>query len=199
MVKRVVVLCLLLLVGDACHASITRVDPSLPYRSTLIREAQAVYGINAPVAMFAGQIKQESNWNAKVTAYDFGRGLAQFMDTTARQISASYPELGTPDPYNPRWAIRALVRYDGWLYKRVKGQDACQTWSASLKAYNAGLGYVQRAQRRSPQPLVWYNATEDINAGQSDRNFTYSRLYPHWIIFSHQPLYTGWGIGVCKK
>ena len=37
-------------------------DPALQYRATLIREAQAVYGVGAPVPMFAAQIRQESGW-----------------------------------------------------------------------------------------------------------------------------------------
>lgn len=189
----------LFLLTHFSFASTTRIDPSLPYRSTLIREAQAVYGVNAPVAMFAGQIMQESGWHANVTAFDFGRGIAQFQDSTSKMISRLYPELGGPDPYNPRWAIRALVRYDGWLYKRVKGQDACQRWGSTLKGYNAGLGYVQRAEARSSNPLIWYDVTENINAGQSAKNFTYSRLYPRWIIMNHQRLYTGWGEVVCSS
>lgn len=174
-------------------------DPALPYRSTLIREAQAVYGLQAPVPLFAGQIRQESGWRAGVTAWDGGMGLAQFMGTTAQMISRAYPELGAPDPYDPRWAIRALVRYDGWLYARVKGATPCDRWAAALKGYNAGLGYVQRAQRQSSTPLLWFGHTELVNAGQSAKNFEYSRLYPHWIIYKHQPLYTSWGPRTCGE
>ena len=173
-------------------------DPALLYRATLIREAQAVYGLGAPVPMFAGQIRQESHWDAKITAWDGGRGLAQFMDSTAKIVSRQYPELGAPDPYDPRWAIRALVRYDSWLYQRVKGTYLCDRWAASLKAYNAGLGYVQRAQRQSSRSGSWFGVTENINAGQSVKNYTYSRAYPRWILFRHQPLYLDWGPRVCS-
>ncbi|WP_322037997.1 lytic transglycosylase domain-containing protein [Burkholderia cenocepacia] len=172
-------------------------DPALQYRSTLIREAQFVYGVGAPVPMFAGQIRQESNWRADVTAWDNGRGLAQFMDATAAMISRVFPELGAPDPYNPVWAIRALVRYDQWLFARVKGDTPCDRWAAALKGYNAGVGYVQRAQKRSSTPGRWFGATEHVNAGQSAKNFEYSRLYPRWILFKHQPLYLAWGQRVC--
>lgn len=174
-------------------------DPALQYRATLIREAQAVYGVGAPIPLFAGQIRQESGWRAEVTAWDNGRGLAQFMDATSAMISLKYPELGAPDPYNPRWAIRALVRYDGWLYDRVKGVDECQRWAAALKGYNAGLGYVQRAQARSAFPYQWFGETESVNAGQSAKNFEYSRLYPRWILFKHQPLYLSWGERTCGE
>ncbi|NMV36913.1 transglycosylase SLT domain-containing protein [Ralstonia insidiosa] len=164
----------------------------------LIREAQAVHGVGAPVPMFAGQIRQESSWRAGITAPDDGRGLAQFMDATAAMIARAYPELGAPDPYNPRWAIRALVRYDGWLYARVKGETPCERWAAALKGYNAGIGYVQRAQSHSPLPLRWFGTTEWINRGQSPHNFEYSRMYPRWILFKHQPIYAAWGAYTCK-
>lgn len=175
------------------HAS----DLCLQYRGTVIREAQAVRGPDAPAPLFLGQLRQESSCRAGVTAWDTGRGLAQFMDGTSAQIARQFPELGPPAPYDPRWAIRALVRYDGWIYGRVKGSDACQRWAAALKGYNAGPGYVLRAQRRSPAPGTWFGVTERINAGQGAKNFEYSRMYPRWIIFKHQPRYVGLGQEVC--
>lgn len=193
--KALLALALCLVTGVAIAAAVP--TGALQYRATLVREAQFVYGVDAPIPMFAGQIHQESRWRADVTASDNGRGLAQFMDGTAAQVARSYPELGAPDPYNPRWAIRAMVRLDGWNYRRVQGDSACDRWAASLKAYNAGLGYVQRAQRRSPTPAEWFGATELINAGQSAKNFEYSRLYPRWILLKHQPLYAAWGPTLC--
>lgn len=172
---------------------------ALKYRPTLTREAQFVYGLNAPIPMFAGQIHQESTWRENITAPDLGRGLAQTMDATADQISRSFPELGKPDPYNPVWSIRALLRYDGWIYKRVKGDTECDRWAATLKGYNAGPGYVQQAQKKSPQPGVWFGVTEFIPTRQSAENFEYSRTYPHKILFKHQPKYATWGKTTCLK
>lgn len=167
------------------------------YRATLQREAQFMFGMDAPIAVFAAQIHQESSWRAGVTAWDNGRGLAQFMDATADVIVKNYPELGAPDPYNPRWAIRALVRYDMWLLERVQGYTPCHKWGAALKSYNGGLTYVQRAQKRSPEPNIWFGLTEFIKTGQSDKNFEYSRTYPHKVLFKHQHIYASWGPMVC--
>lgn len=172
-------------------------DPSLQYRATLMREAQAIYGINAPIPMLAGQIKQESNWRANVTAFDLGRGLSQTMDATGLWLSKMYPELGAPDPYNPRWSIRALVRYDNWLYKRVKGENDCERFGAALKSYNAGLGYTQHAQTKSPTPEIWFTKTEYLNVKQSPHNFEYSRIYPRIILFNYQTKYLTWGHATC--
>lgn len=181
-----------------CCASVFAATPAERYRPTLIREAQAVYGLNAPIPMFAGQIHQESSWRADVTAWDGGMGLGQFMPNTVKQITQSYPELGAANPYDPRWSIRALVRYDGWIYKRVKGDTECDRWAATLKGYNAGPGYVQQAQKKSPQPGVWFGVTEFIPTRQSAENFEYSRTYPHKILFKHQKKYSAWGHVVCS-
>lgn len=169
------------------------------YRRMVTREAQAIYGMDAPIPALIGLIRQESSCREDVTAWDNGRGLAQFMDATSEHVSRLYPELGAPNPYNPQWAVRAMVRYNDWLFDRVKGNDLCERWAATFKSYNAGLGYVQRAQRQSPTPGVWFNATENINAGQSLANFEHSRRYPRLILFKHQPLYQDWGVTLCLK
>lgn len=173
------------------HAS-DPTEPALAYRSTLVAAAQFAYGMRPRVPMFAGQIFQESSWRSHKDCPDGGRGLAQFMDDTAKDVVRYYPELGAPDPYNPKWAILAMVRYDQWIYARVKGATPCERWAATLKGYNAGYGYVQRAQQRSSTPGVWFGVTERINAGQSDKNFEFSRQYPRLILFKHQPKYLSW-------
>lgn len=187
-------LCFIVLSGTCSNA---KADPAEQYHRTLVHEAQFIFGIRAPIPMLAGQIRQESSWNAKVTAWDKGRGLAQFMDATSKQVSRQFPDLGPPDPYNPTWAIRSLVRYTSWLQHHVKGADQCQLSAAALKAYNAGLGHIQKAQRLSTNPTVWFGSTEDITTGQSATNFAYSRNYPRVILFRHQLMYKTWGPLTC--
>ena len=167
------------------------------WASDVKREAQAVQGIYAPVPMYLAQIHQESGGRENITASDLGRGLAQFMDATASWVSEAYPELGAPDPYNPKWAIRALIRLDMHNHKRVRGVDSCQKWGAALKAYNAGLGYVQKAQAASNNPEQWFGFTEYVKTRQSAKNMEYSRLYPRWILYKHQPQYSIYGSTVC--
>lgn len=167
------------------------------YRSVLTREAHFIMGLSAPIDYMAGQIHQESGWRPGVTAVDLGRGLAQFMDPTAEWVAEKYG-LGDPQPYDPLWAIRAMTRLNAHNLERVRADTDCDRWGAALKAYNAGLGYVQRAQKRSEVPGLWFGkyATEWINAGQSAKNFEASRMYPRWVIFKHAPRYVGWGHGV---
>ena len=168
------------------------------YRGILIREAHVANGLNAPIPMYAAQIEQESGWRAGITAWDNGRGLAQFMDGTAGDISRLYPALGTPQPYNATWAIRALVRYDTYLGQHVKAVDDCQRSGAALSSYNGGLGYVMQSQKASPKPATWFGVTEAVPSKQSKSNFAASRSYPRKILFDRQPKYRLWGAYTCK-
>jgi soluble lytic murein transglycosylase-like protein len=190
----VVAILLMIVTSPPSHAA---PEAALKYRSVLTREAHFAQGLNAPIPMYAAQIEQESSWRPGITSYDNGRGLAQFMDGTADMITMNYPELGRSDPYNPVWAIRALVRYDAWLQVRVQGLDECQRMAAALKSYNAGLGYVLQSQRVSAHPGQWFGLTEHIKNRQSAANFEASRMYPRWIIFDRQPHYLGWGYYTC--
>ena len=130
------------------------------------REAQFIYGINAPVAMILGEIKQESGGDDKVTAFDGGMGISQAMKGTVDQMVAVYPELkgtyGPVNPYDATWAIRFQVRLLSWASKKVKADNACEMWGATLDGYNAGVGYVLSAQKVSPQPGKWFDVTEYI-------------------------------------
>lgn len=179
------------------HPNAQAADLCQQYRSLLTREAQAVYGPDAPVPMFAAQMRQESSCRADVTAWDNGRGAWQFMDGTSAQAVKLFPEIGPAAPYDIRWAIRAGLRYDGWIYKRLKGRDTCNRWAAALKGFNAGPGYPMQAQAKSPQPEQWFGVTEFVTTRQNAENFEYSRTYPHKILFHHQPIYASWGIVTC--
>jgi soluble lytic murein transglycosylase-like protein len=168
------------------------------YRGILTREAHLVNGLSAPIPMYAAQIEQESGWRPGITAFDGGKGLAQFMDSTASDIVRIYPQqLERPQPMNPTWAIRALVLYDTRLQGMVRGIDACNVRGAALKAYNAGIGYVIQAQKISAQPEQWFGVTEYVKTRQTAANFEESRMYPRRIIFQRQPKYKGWGSYTC--
>lgn len=193
-------LIVVLLVSLMLWAAVSEASPSVSRWAPMMkREAQFIYGLDAPVPMLLGQIHQESGGRDQVTAWDGGMGLTQFMPETAKQIVRLYPELGPVSPYNPGWAIRAQVRYMDWIYDRVQGANDCERWAAGLKAYNAGLGYVQQAQRASPKPDIWFGTTEYVKTRQSAHNFEYSRTYPRKILFKHQPLYIQFGEPTCLK
>ncbi|EDF3789750.1 transglycosylase SLT domain-containing protein, partial [Salmonella enterica subsp. enterica serovar Montevideo] len=98
---------------------------ALQYRDDVIRNARLEWGLSAPVADFAAQLHQESGWRPDAVSPAGAQGLAQFMPATADWISQLMPGLNSREPFNPAWAIRALVSYDRWLWQRVSAASDC--------------------------------------------------------------------------
>lgn len=168
------------------------------YQRDLTREARAVWGLNAPVATFAAQIHQESRWRADAESPVGAQGMTQFMPGTTRWIAGAFPhELGDADPYNPNWAMRALVRYDLYLHKRVWGETRFDLMHAALRSYNGGLGHWQREATKVAPSVD--RASIDAACGTARRNISHCREnlgYPKSILIDLQPLYRSWGPGV---
>lgn len=174
------------------------------YHRDLIRIAHAEWGLDAPVATFAAQIHQESRWNPHARSPVGAEGLAQFMPATSDWFADLYPSsLGDKQPFNPGWAIRAMVLYDAWLFKRIHAARPCDKWAMVLAAYNGGLGWVLRdkqlASAKGADPLAWFDHVERFNAGRSAAAFHENRHYPRLILLKWEPVYvqSGWGRGVC--
>lgn len=174
------------------------------YRADLTRNARAVWGLDAPVAVFAGQIHQESGWRETVKSPVGAQGMAQFMPATAKWISGAYPELRANEPMNPSWALRALVTYDRHLWERVQAASSCDRMAFALSAYNGGLGWVQRDRKvaadQGLEPGRWWANVEQVNAGRSAANWRENRGYPERILRKLAQVYAsaGWGQGVCQ-
>lgn len=177
------------------------------YRRTLIRAAHAEWGLDAPIAMLAAQVHQESAWRADARSPVGAQGLAQFMPGTSAWMAELYPKtLGANQPFNPGWALRAMVVYDRWLYARNQtAASGCDRWAFVLSAYNGGLGWVIRdrklASAKGADQLVWFDSVERHNAGRSTGNFRENRHYPRVILLRWEPMYVaaGWGSGVCSE
>lgn len=174
------------------------------YRRTLVRAAHAEWGLDAPIATLAAQVHQESAWRANARSQVGAQGLAQFMPTTSAWMAQLYPNtLGANQPFNPGWALRALVTYDRWLSQRIQARGSCEKWAFVLSAYNGGLGWVQKdtrqASAKGADKLAWFDSVERHNAGRSAANFRENRNYPRAILLRWEPLYAaaGWGAGVC--
>ncbi|MFG4279189.1 transglycosylase SLT domain-containing protein, partial [Pseudomonas aeruginosa] len=168
------------------------------YRRTLVRSAHAEWGLSAPIATFAAQVHQESRWRADARSPVGAQGLAQFMPGTAEWIAGLYPAaLGTNQPFNPGWALRALVTYDRWLYDRNQASSECDRWAFVLSAYNGGQGWVNRDRRLASasgaDQLAWFDSVERFNAGRSAANFRENRNYPRLILLRYERIYLQWG------
>lgn len=168
-----------------------------PYRLTLKRNAQMLWGLQAPVATFAAQVHQESRWRPDARSPVGALGLAQFMPATAAWMGDVDAELRGPAPTNPTWALRALVRYDLWLWARIKAADDCERMAFTLSAYNGGLGWVYKRQRLSPEPSVCLGRTCRINPGVTDAAQRENEHYAEVILRRYEPLYASWGPGSC--
>lgn len=172
---------------------------ALQHRALLVRTAHAVWGLSAPVAVFAAQVHQESAWRPGAVSHVGAQGLAQFMPATTRWIASQSPDLSAQQPFSPAWALRALVTYNRWLYDRTPAHylPRDRMWVA-LRAYNGGLGHWQReaASTGLAQPT---RAQVDAACGKARRavvHCTENLGYPHRILVVLQPRYLQWGHGL---
>lgn len=174
------------------------------WQRELTRQARVEWGLNAPIATFAAQVQQESAWRPDAVSPAGAIGIAQFMPATATWIAGAYDSLGAGDPSNPIWALRAMTVYDRHLWERVSAVDDCNRAAKMLSSYNGGLGWIPRDEAKARQdglnPLVWWNAVEDVNSGRGTNFWIENRGYPRRILKTLEPNYVaaGWGRGLCE-
>jgi soluble lytic murein transglycosylase-like protein len=191
---------LLVLSWFSCAHADTIPAAAQEYRSVVIRAARVEGGLNAPVAVFAAQLEQESGWNPQARSVVGASGLGQFMPATAKDMGRQRPDLGVAAPTNPGWAIRALCAYDLANLKRARARTQADAWAMALAAYNGGLGWVYRdaalAARQGLDPLTWWGSVETANAGRTLAAKRENTGYPRAILLKRQPKYLAWGPGV---
>ncbi|MFN3437811.1 MAG: transglycosylase SLT domain-containing protein [Acidovorax sp.] len=187
----------MVLAPRAAHAQVPQAAQQ--HRALLTRTAHAVWGLDAPVAVFAAQVHQESAWRPDAVSHVGAQGLAQFMPATTRWISSLHPELVAQQPYNPAWALRALVTYDLWLYDRApKRYSPYERMWVALRSYNGGLGHWQA--EAASTGLVQPTLTQvDTACGKARRAAVHCKEnlgYPYRILVVLQPRYLQWGPGL---
>lgn len=171
------------------------------YRAELVRAARYEWGMNAPIAVFAAQIHTESLWNERAISPAGAVGLTQFMPETAAWLPNVMPQIGKADPYNPKWAIRALCAYNRYLYQKIKANSEFERMAFTLAAYNGGIGWVikdkNKAKSQGLDPFQYFGSVEKVNAGRGKAFFRENRRYPKIILKHRQYLYESWG-GILK-
>jgi soluble lytic murein transglycosylase-like protein len=170
------------------------------WRMELVRASYNTWGLDAPVALFAAQVEQESGWRAGAVSHVGAAGLGQFMPGTASWwCRINRMPADQCRPRNPVWALRALVGYDRWIWdqiSRIPGADEMPIYSrmwATLRAYNGGLGHWQ-AEARAARSLD--RLAVDAACGRARRHRSHCRenlQYPQRIMVELQPRYAGWG------
>jgi soluble lytic murein transglycosylase-like protein len=180
-------------VGSASCAEIPRA--AAQYRHALTANARLVWGMAAPIATFAGQVHQESGWRSDARS-PFAGGLAQFTPATSDWIGGVFPELAERQPFNPAWALRALVRYDRWLWERNPAATDCDRMAFALASYNGGEGWLRREQRAAlaagTRSDRWFEAVA-LHCLRAQWACAENRSYPALILHRHQKLYASWG------
>ena len=174
------------------------------HRAELVRVSRAVWGLDAPVSVFAAQVHTESWWRNDTVSSAGAQGLAQFLPSTAEWLPTVVPALEreTVAPFNPGWSLRALVSYDRWLWTRLTGEDACQRMAFTLSSYNGGIGWLGKdrklAARRGYRTGCWFGQVEEANAGRRASSFRENRRYVRLILLERQYWYrkAGWGPGI---
>lgn len=193
--------CAALLLAACASLALAQVPPAAQqHKRTLTRAAHSQWGLDAPVAVFAAQVHQESAWRTDALSHVGAQGLAQFMPATARWwCDRTGTAAADCQPTNPTWAMRSLVGYDKWLYDRAPAHYSPRDrmWVA-LRAYNGGLGHWQReaASTGLAQPS---RAQVDAACGKARRAAVHCKEnlgYPHRILVVLQPRYLQWGPGL---
>jgi soluble lytic murein transglycosylase-like protein len=168
------------------------------YRAELTRIAHAEAGLDAPIALFAAQIHQESGWNPQAVSRVGALGMAQFMPATAQwwcKLQGLSAE--ACQPANPAWAMRGMIGYDRWLSARVRGDSEYDRWWATLRSYNGGLGHWQ-AEAALARPAKDRQSIDNA-CGKGRRHPSHCRenlAYPQRILDHLQRRYLSWGRGV---
>jgi hypothetical protein len=162
--------------------------------------AQREFGLGAPVALLAGQVHQESGWRDDVAtglvrSSAGAEGLTQFMPATAKWIVERYPDLGTAEPFNPLWSLRAMVRYDKHLYDRARGHTECDKWWWTLRSYNGGEGHLVNEGKNAEDSYDRHSLAEACGTARRAKLHCRENLgYPRNITERWEPLYlsAGW-------
>lgn len=197
LVVSVVMLTAPVVIADEGHERV--ISPPPIQRLTLTREAQRVWGPQAPVSRFAAQIHAESSWRPEVCSRAGACGLGQFMPATAEWLATLYPEQLKPVAVEDwRWSVRALVIYNQRLYRaETTWQSESDRWAAALTSYVGGGGWVRRERRATAaagdDPDRWWAHVENhcLRSAIACRE---SRHYPRRILCELEPAYirAGW-------
>jgi soluble lytic murein transglycosylase-like protein len=168
------------------------------HQDEMLNSAWDVWGMNAPVAVLAAQIHQESGWDCNARSWAGAEGCAQFMPLTAQDMARLFPEFCWPaDPYDSKWALRCRDLYLRSLIRAIHNDytGECDDWALGLRAYNGGLGNLRKDQRLTAASGAdrdnWIHV-QSFNAGRKLSAYRENTEYPVRI-FRLAAEYEVWG------
>lgn len=172
---------------------------SYRYRRAITAAAKRAFGLHAPVAMLAAQIRQESNYRNDLTSNKGAQGMAQFMPPTAEGMAKQYPHLLHPArPRDPSWALLAQALHMRDLMQSYPAAHThCDRAAFALAAYNGGPRALDRERAQAPDPSKWSGNVERQRS-RTAAAWRENRGYVRRILRVLEPAYdrAGWGGGL---
>lgn len=174
------------------------------YRAEVAESALETFGPGAPIATLAAQLHQESAWRADAVSWAGAQGMAQFMPTTAADMAQRYAACQPANPFDPVWSIRCRDRYLHSLLRALRplnhpALERCDRWAFALRAYNGGLGWINRDRTRTRADGADADDWQTValyNAGRRESAHRENREYPARI-FALDARYALWGARAC--
>ncbi len=140
------------------------------YDALFEKYAKRYFGPHFDWRWFKAQGIAESNLRPNARSGAGAIGLMQILPTTFAEIQRANPHF--VDILTPRWNVAAGIYYDRYLYRhdRLQALPDGERLLVAFAGYNAGLGGVLRAMRRSPPPVdSWQRMA--ARAPQETRNY----------------------------
>lgn len=123
------------------------------YDGHFIKYSKRYFGPYFDWRWFKTQAIIESNLRPAATSHVGARGVMQIMPATYAEIKDRNPHFGTLD--TPRWNIAAGIYYNRLLFRKWNDTlNETERLYLTFASYNAGLGRIRVAYRRSPKPVL---------------------------------------------
>ncbi len=176
--------------------------PMMSYRYRHAIEVAAIraFGLDAPVALLAAQIRAESAYAATARSSAGAQGMAQFMPRTALAMARLYPELRPANPRDPGWAFRAQALHMRDLVASYPAAaTTCDRYAFALSAYNGGPRALDRERALATTSTLWFGADAvEPQRSRTRANWRENRTYVRRILIDWEPDYSaaGWRGGL---
>ena len=173
---------------------------SYRYRHAIEVAAIRAFGLDAPVALLAAQIRAESAYTATAYSSAGAQGMAQFMPKTALAMARLYPELRPANPRDPGWAFRAQALHMRDLVAAYPAATTvCDRYAFALSAYNGGPRALDRERALASTATLWFGASAvEPQRSRTRANWHENRTYVRRILIDWEPDYSaaGWRGGL---
>jgi soluble lytic murein transglycosylase-like protein len=170
---------------------------SYRYRKAIEIAAVRAFGLSAPVALLAAQVRAESAYRDGLSTAG-AQGFAQFMPATAKLMAERYPELRPANPRNANWAFRAQALHMRDLIKLYPGAaNNCEQTAFALSAYNGGPVALDHERAKANDPSRWFGQVEKAR-WRKPSAYAENRAYVRKILLVLEPQYSaaGWRGGL---